>query len=118
MHPTPRTPSDSASMGHQGPRKRAGPSRQCRRERRAAERAALVEASEEVAEAATKDSVEDADTPVLDVAEAATNVQACTRCGKATKGHPGSYGVSCSNVPASPKLLRQPPGDSCQEGQG
>ena len=107
--PTPRPPSDSASRGRQGPRKGAGPSRQRRRERRAADRAAVVEASEEVAEAETEDSVEEADAPVLDVAEAATNVRTCTRCGKPTKGHPGPCGVRCSNVPASPELLRQTP---------
>ena len=48
--PTPRLPSDSASRGHLGPRKGAGPSRQRRRERRAADRAAVAEASEEVAD--------------------------------------------------------------------
>ena len=48
---------------------------------------------------------------VQDVAETATNVRNCTRCGKPTKGHPGPCGVRCSNVPASPELLRQTPGE-------
>ena len=38
--PTQKPPSDKASRGHQGPRKGVGPSRQRRRERRAADRAA------------------------------------------------------------------------------
>ena len=38
-----------------------------RRERRAADQAAVAEASEEVAEAETEDSVEEADAPVLEV---------------------------------------------------
>ena len=109
--PTPRPPGDIASRGHPGPRKGAGPSRQRRRERRAAERAAEVEASEEVAVTETEESVEEADTPVLDVAETAPNIRTCTRCGKPTKGHPGPCGVRCSNVPASPELLRQTPGE-------
>ena len=46
-----------------------------------------------------------------DVAETATNVRNCKRCGKPTKGHPGPCGVRCSNVPASPELLRQTPGE-------
>ena len=48
--PTPRPPSDSASRGHLGPGKWAGPSRQRRREKRAADKAAVAEASEEVAD--------------------------------------------------------------------
>ena len=72
--PIPRPPSDSASRGPQGPRKGAGPSQQRRRERRSAERAAASEAPEEVAEVETEEPVEEADVPVIDVAEAATNV--------------------------------------------
>ena len=106
--PTPRSPSDSASRGHHGPRKGAGPSRQRRRERSAAERAAASEAPEEVAEVETEEPVEEADVPVIDVAEAATNNLTYTRCGNPTNG---PCGVSCSNVPASPELLRQTPGE-------
>ena len=40
--PTPRPGCDSASSGHKGPRKGVGPSRQRRRERRAAEKAAAT----------------------------------------------------------------------------
>ena len=45
-----RTKGLKKSMGHLGPGKRAGPSRQRRREKRAADRAAVAEASEEVAD--------------------------------------------------------------------
>ena len=42
VSPAPRPSSETASRGHQGPRKGAGPSQQRRRERRAAERAASI----------------------------------------------------------------------------
>ena len=45
-----RTKGLKKSMGHLDPGKRAGPSRQRRREKRAADRAAVAEASEEVAD--------------------------------------------------------------------
>ena len=56
--PTQKPPSDKASRGHQGPRKGVGPSRQRRRERRAADRAAgssepVKATSEEVATEST-----------------------------------------------------------------
>ena len=69
------------------------------------------EAPEKVAEVETEEPVEEADVPVIDVAETATNVRTCTRCGKPTKGYSGPCGVRCSNVPASPELLRQTPGE-------
>ena len=61
--PTPRPPSDSASKGHQGPRRGVGPSRQRRRERRAADKAASTgtkdAATEEVAAKSGKEHTED-----------------------------------------------------------
>ena len=48
--PTPQPPSNSASMGHQGPKTGAGPSRQRRWEKRAAERAANTGTIETITE--------------------------------------------------------------------
>ena len=48
--PTPQSSSNSASMGHQGPRKGAGPSRQRRMEKRAAEKAANTGTIETITE--------------------------------------------------------------------
>ena len=87
---------------------------QRQRERRAADRAAVVEASEEVAEAsenvAPVEVAEEAATPAQDEAEPAPKGRTCTRCSQPTRGHPGPCGVRCSNVPASPELLRDTPG--------
>ena len=48
--PTPKPPSNSVSMGPQGPRRGAGPSRQRRREKRAAERVADTGTTENITE--------------------------------------------------------------------
>ena len=48
--PTPQPPSNSVSMGPQGPRRGAGPSRQRRREKRAAERVADTGTTENITE--------------------------------------------------------------------
>ena len=78
-------------------------------EKLVAQKKSLLESLLEVTVVVTEELVEQADAPVLDVAEAATNIRTCTRCGKPTKGHPGPCGVRCLNVPASPELLRQIP---------
>ena len=36
----------------------------------------------------------------------AKKVRTCTRCGQVTKGHTGPCGLKCTNVLASPELLR------------
>ena len=39
----------------------------------------------------------------------ANKVRTCTRCGQATKGHDGPCGLRCTNMLASPELLRHAP---------
>ena len=70
--PAPQPPSDSANRGHQGPRKGASPSRQRRRERRAAERAAASvteNGTPEKVVAKSSDSVEELNDVATESAE-------------------------------------------------
>ena len=132
--PTSKSSSDSASRGHLGPRKGVGPSRQRRRERRAAERLATAsgqvvrnaseevaidlcdktkttpQITEEVAENVHKKVAEDVikDVSTKLVLEA-NKVRTCKRCGQPTKGHNGPCGIKCTNVLASPESLRHAP---------
>ena len=47
----------------------------------------------------------------VSVATVAPKGQTCSRCNKPTKGHPGPSGIKCSNIPATPELLSNTPGN-------
>ena len=101
----PRPPRESASRGHQGPRKGAGPSRQRRRKRRAAAKEATADANENVVEAtlAPQKTAEEAEINIIDQAAPLEELRTT----------PGKENASLTLTPV--RAVREEEGDQCKE---
>ena len=118
-HPQPQH-SETGDRGHQGPRRRAGPSYLRRQEKRAAARAAAPALGPEAEQATAVPSAVEADTapvtsateaataPAADQAAAATKgkqvIRTCSSCKQPCLGHAGPTGARCSNAQKTPAL--------------